>query len=549
MLSTPVLVVGGGPVGLTLALDLAARGVRCTLVERKDAPAFLPKMERCNARTMEIFRRMGIAERVRAAGRPTSLPMDVYHVITLMDPPLAHVRYGSPDALRAEARARNDGALPLEPYQLISQYTLEPLLKTLCDAHPNVDVRFGHELTSLAQDDDGVTARVRTTAGAALEVRAQYLVGCDGGTSTVRKRLGIALEGRGRIRQLVQALYYAPTLYDAVPIGPARHYKVCDEYRSGIVVQDSCKHFSMSSEHCTEDDMPRIFAAAVGAPVPFEMLSAQRWHHNLLCAQRYRDRRVVIAGDAAHLVVPTAGLGLNTGIGDAIDISWKVAALVHGWGGRELLQSYEDERRQIGVRNVRASSAATEERRSRRAAHWQPWIREDSPRGRALRAEIGRLAELEAHRTTVISGIERGYRYTNSALVWPEPGDGPDPDNPEYVPTTWPGARLPHVWLANGEALLDRIGPWFTVLRFGNRVDTRGLEDALAAAGAPFEVLALDAAEPAYEVYEGYDALLIRPDVHVAWRGRSAPRDPQAIVAAATGATDARTHRLEDALT
>jgi 2-polyprenyl-6-methoxyphenol hydroxylase-like FAD-dependent oxidoreductase len=489
---------------------------------------------------MEIYRRMGIAERVRAAGRPTSLPMDVYHILSMMEPPLAHVPYASVDALRAEARSRNDGVMPLEPYQLISQYTLEPLLKSMCEAQPNVDVRFGHELISFAQDDGGVTAMVRTSAGEELEIRADYLVGCDGGTSTVRKQLGIGLDGRGRIRELLQGLFHCPSLYDVVPIGHARHYKVCDPYRSSIVVQDSCEHFSMHAERCSEGEMPAIFAATIGTPVPFTMLSVQRWHHNLLCAQRYRDRRVVIAGDAAHLVVPTAGLGLNTGIGDAVDLSWKLAALVHGWGGSELLQSYEDERRQIGVRNVRASSNATEERWRRREAHWQPWIREDSERGRALREEIGRLAQLEAHRTTVISGIERGYRYTNSALICPEPGEGPDPDNLDYVPTTWPGARLPHVWLKNGDALLDRLGPWYTVLRFGDRVDTGGLEEALRAAGAPYTTLALAEDEPGRAVYEGFDAFLIRPDAHVAWRSRTTPRDAQAIVAAATGALDAR---------
>jgi 2-polyprenyl-6-methoxyphenol hydroxylase-like FAD-dependent oxidoreductase len=538
--ATPVLIAGGGPVGLTLALDLAARGVRCTLIERKDAPAFLPKMERCNARTLEIFRRMGIADRVRAAGYPTSYPMDVYHIITMMDPPLARVPYASVDELKAEAAARNDGVLPLEPYQLISQYTLEPLLKSLCDEHPLVDVRFGHELLGFEQDDDGVTARARTSAGADVTFRASYLVGCDGGTSTVRKALGIALEGRGNIRRMMQALYRCDTLYDVVPIGHGRHYKVSDENRSGVVCQDSCRHFSINAEDCTEADMPGIFARTVGTPIEFTTLSAGAWNHNLLCAERYRDRRVVIAGDAAHLVIPTAGLGLNTGIGDAIDLSWKLVAILAGWGGAGLLQSYEDERRQIGVRNVRASGNATEARRERRVDHWRPWIREDSERGRELRAQIGEIALLEAHKTTVITGIERGYRYTGSSLLWPEPGDGPDPDALTYVPTSWPGARLPHMWLNDGSALLDRLGPWYTVLRFGDRVDTSGIEAALAGANVPYATLALGAGEPAHEIYGGFGAFLVRPDLHVAWRGNATPRDPQAIAAVATGALDGR---------
>jgi hypothetical protein len=155
-----------------------------------------------------------------------------------------------------------------------------------------------------------------------------------------------------------------------------------------------------------------------------------------------------------------------------------------------------------------------------------PWIKEDSERGREARERVGKLAVLEAHKTTVITGIERGYRYTNSTLLWPEPGEGPDPDAIDYVPTTWPGARLPHMWCNDGSALLDHFGPWFTVLRFGNAVDTAGIEQALA----------LDADEPAHEVYGGFGAFLIRPDLHVAWRGTATPRDPAAIVAVATGA-------------
>lgn len=535
-IQTPVLIAGGGPVGLTLAIDLGARGIACTLIERKDAPAFLPKMERCNARTLEIFRRMGIADRVRAAGYPSSYPMDVYHIITMMDPPLARVPYPSVDEARAEAARRNDGVMPLEPYQLISQYTLEPLLKKIAEENPLIDVRFGHELLSFEQDAAGVTAQVRTTDGRELAFRASYLAGTDGGTSTVRKQLGVAMDGRANIRDMVQALYRCDTLYDVVPIGHGRHYKVSDEYASGVVCQDSCRHFSINAERCTPADMPAIFAKIVGTPIPFEMIATAPWRHNLLLAQRYIEGRVMLAGDSAHLVIPTAGLGLNTGIGDAIDLSWKLAAVLWGWAGPGLLQSYEDERRQIGIRNVRASGNATEERRERREEHWTPWIEEDSERGRAAREHVGRLAVLEANKTTVITGIERGYRYTNSSLLWPEPGDGPDPDNLEYVPTSWPGARLPHMWCTNGDALLDRCGQWFTVLRFGDAVDTSGIERALGAADVPYEVLVLGADEPAYDVYGGFGAFLIRPDLHVAWRGVATPREPAAIVAVAVGA-------------
>lgn len=535
MIETPVLIAGGGPVGLTLALDLGLRGIRCTLVERKDAPAFLPKMERCNARSLEIFRRMGIVDRVRAAGYPQDYPMDVYHVTRLVDPPIVRMPYPSVNELKAEAARRNDGVMPLEPYQLISQYTLEPLLKEICEENPLIDVRFGHELVGFDQDADGVTARVRTTSGADATFRAAYLVGADGGTSTVRKALGIKLNGRGNLRRLHQALFRCDRLYDVVPIGHGRHYYVADEHLSAIVCQDSCRHFSLHSEGVSEADMPGIFAGIVGTPVEFEMIACTQWSHNLLCAERYLDGRVMIAGDAAHLVVPTAGLGLNTGIGDAIDLSWKLAAILAGWGGPELLRSYEDERLQIGIRNVGVSSAATSDRINWREESYRPWIGEDSERGREARANFAEAAKHEAGTTTIITGIERGYRYTNSGIIADEPG-GPDPDAYAYVPTSWPGARLPHMWCKDGGALLDRLGPWYTVLRFGDAVDTRGIEQALAAARVPYVVLALDADEPAREVYGGYGAFLVRPDVHVAWRGSAPPADPQALVARATGA-------------
>jgi 2-polyprenyl-6-methoxyphenol hydroxylase-like FAD-dependent oxidoreductase len=540
VIQTPVLIAGGGPVGLTMALDLGRRGVRCTLIERKDKPAFFPKMERCNARTLEIFRRLGIVDRVRAAGYPSSYPMDVYHITTMMEPPLACVHYGSVDELRAEAAASNDGTSPLEPYQLISQYTLEPLLKQICEENPLIDVRFSHDLVDFEQDEHGVTAHVRTTAGEELTFRSAFLVGCDGGGSTVRKKLDIQLDGRGHIREMTQALFQCDTLYDVVPIGHGRHYKVADENNSGIVCQDSCRHFSINAEGVAEADMPAVFARTVGAPIPFDMVYSGKWFHNLLIAQRYRERRVLIAGDAAHLVIPTAGLGLNTGIGDAIDLSWKLAAIIAGWAGPHTLQSYEDERLQIGRRNVRASGGATERRRDRRDQSYKQFLREDSERGRESRAYFASIVAKDQGDTTVITGIERGYRYINSSMVAREAGDGPDPDNTVYVPTTWPGARLPHMWLNDRSALLDHIGPWYTILRFGDRVDTRGLEAALADRGVPYSVLSLAADEPAHEVYGGYGAFVIRPDVHVAWRGSHTPSDPGSIIAFATGFADAR---------
>src|SRR5213593_1944886 len=184
-MNTDVLVVGAGPVGLTLAIDLGRRGVACTLVEKKAAPEFLPKMERCNARTMEIFRRMGIADRIRAAGLDRSVPMDVYIALAMNEPPLLHLPYPSVADAQAQIAACTDGSMPRKPYQLISQYTLEPLLKSVAEQLPCVTVRYGHEFVSLSQEAVGARATVRDARGRNVEIRAQYIVGCDGGSSAV----------------------------------------------------------------------------------------------------------------------------------------------------------------------------------------------------------------------------------------------------------------------------------------------------------------------------------------------------------------------------
>jgi 2-polyprenyl-6-methoxyphenol hydroxylase-like FAD-dependent oxidoreductase len=530
---TQVLIVGAGPVGLTLALDLGQRGVRCVLIERNEAAIQLPKMERCNVRTMEIYRRLGIAEKVRDAGLPRSAPMDVFLATSMADPPIFRLPCPSVDEANAEIAAHNDGR-PLEPYQLISQYTLEPLLRSIVETLPSVTVRFGCELTSFAQDCDSVAAHVQTRAGADETIRSAYLVGCDGGSSTVRKQLGIPLQGEGNIRKLRQALFHCPELYERISMGKGRHYHIAEgPLFPFIILQDSTRHWTLHAAASSDGEMADIFKRSLGMPIEFEMLSVNEWTQHLLCAERYGEGRVFVAGDAAHLVIPTGGLGMNTGVGDAIDLSWKLAATLAGWGGPQLLASYEKERRPIGLRNVKASRAAMSGRLSWRAVY-HPDIRKNTAEGAAIRAEMASRFDVEQRKVTEISGIEAGYRYAGSPVVWPEPGDGPDPDNPLYVPTTWPGARLPHIWLNDRTALHDRLGPGYTLLRLGGtRVDTANLERALCTTGVPLEVLTVEDEAPR-EIY-GYDLLLVRPDLHVVWRGGQAPEDAGAVAAVVTG--------------
>jgi 2-polyprenyl-6-methoxyphenol hydroxylase-like FAD-dependent oxidoreductase len=506
------------------------------LVEQKEAPAFLPKMERINARSMEIFRRMGLSQKIREAGLRADVPMDVFIMEAMNKPALLRLAYPSVQQALAENRATNDGTAPSEAYQLISQYTLEPLLKKVAEDVPSVDVRFGCEFLSSQQDQSGVTITTKRFDGYQETVRALYLVGCDGGASSVRREAGIDLRGEGNLMQLRQALYRCDELFDRLPIGNGpgrgRHYHVADDKATFLIMQDSTKHWTLHSTVENAEEMNAQFEKTIGIPVKYEMLWCGPWRQNLLLANRYQRGRTFIAGDAAHLVIPTGGLGMNSGVGDAVDLSWKLAATIRGWGGPDLLRSYEIERRQIGDRNVGASRYASIGRRKWRSL-WRPDIHDTTPEGRQARDVLIRTADTEQRKTNEMIGAELGYRYVDSPIICEIPG-GPEHDLRKYHPTVWPGARLPNVWLDDGQPMQDRIGDGYTILKLGNtRADVRPLESGFRTRNAPIDVLEVSD-RIARDVY-GFDIILIRPDMHIVWRGNQLPNDAVDIANTAMG--------------
>lgn len=533
---TEVLIVGAGPVGLTLAIDLGKRGIKCTLVESKEAPQFLPKMERANARTMELYRRIGLADEIRGAGLRSDCPMDVFVITSLNDPPLLRLHYPSVDEAKAECRATNDGSGSLEPYQLISQYSLEPFLKSVAEGLPTVSVRYGCELIDFEQDDNAVSAVLKSGTGEE-SVKAHYMVGCDGGISFVRRKLGIKLSGEGGMMELRQALFRCDELFGLLPAGngpgQGRHYHVADDKATFLIMQDSTVHWTLHSVVGSDEEMKQQFEKTVGIPVKYEMLSCSPWKQNLLLADRYRDRRVFLAGDAVHLVIPTGGLGMNTGAGDAFDLSWKLSATIQGWGGDKLLDSYEQERRQVGERNIGASRYASLGRRKWRSMY-RPNITHDTLEGLQTRDNLARVADVEQRKTNEMIGAEMGYRYVDSPIIMNIPG-GPEHLFREYVPTTWPGARLPHVWLDDGSAVQDRLpAEGYVLLKLGaTSVDTSPLEAAFQKLNAPFSVLEFRD-RIAREIYQ-HDLILLRPDMHIVWRGSKLPEDCEPMVAVVTG--------------
>lgn len=527
-----VIVVGGGPAGFCTAIDLGRRGARCLIMERNPATAPWPKMDRTNARSMEFFRRIGIADRVRQQGLPPDIPMDVFLMTKLSEPPVAVLQFPSVAEWRKRIAASHDGSLPLEPYQLVAQNKVEPVLKEVAESTPNVTVRHGCEVVSFVQDDSGVTVTARKINGEEVIARASYLVGCDGGVSAVRKQLDIKLNGQGSIREMRQVIFYSADLFDKIPYGKGRHYSFLDPQGSfTIVVQGDRKEFTLHTALPEGTDFQAVIRKLVGYACDIKILHVVTWRHHLLLADRYRDRRVFLAGDSAHLVIPTGGLGMNTALGDAFDLSWKLAAVIKGWGGPALLDSYELERRPVGVNNVAASGWA-----AAGVPIWQsmvkPYVLDDTDEGADLRHEIGKSFRINHGRMHGMRGAEFGYTYAGSAIL--DKGSEPEAwDTNIYTPHTRPGARAPHMWLRDGRALQDVGGDWYTLLDFDGDNDTSEFEAAFRSIRAPLKVLRLD--EPHMRKLYDKKLFLLRPDLHIAWRGDKPPASTRELVDRVTG--------------
>jgi 2-polyprenyl-6-methoxyphenol hydroxylase-like FAD-dependent oxidoreductase len=522
---TGVLIAGGGPVGLTLAIALGQAGVPCTVVESKTEHAFLPKMELLNARSMEIYARLGLERAIRNAGYPLDAPMDVVVTTALNDPLIHRIPYPSTNEMQARIAASNDGSEPRCAYQRISQYTLEPLLRAAAESLASVTVRFGTRLERFTQSHAGVQASVVDADGRCARIAAQHLVGCDGAGSTVREQLEIELVGRARVSRLLHVFFRCDDLLDRHPLGVARHYNIVGALAVGLIAQDDLRHYALHGDLPDDVDARRLIDEVVGTPVAAGILHVGSWTPHLLVAERYRHRRVFLAGDAAHQYIPTGGFGLNTGIGDAVDLAWKLVGVHRGWAGPGLLASYGQERRPVGERNRAAAATAARGHATWRRAY------DEGVRG----APLVDLIDVEQRKCHELRGVELGYRYEDSPLVMGE-GLG-EPPFSEYEPVAAPGARLPHVWLGDGIALHDELGAGFSVLHLGD-VDVDPLVQALRRRGAPVDVRRVDDPD-VRRVYEA-DALLVRPDLHVAWRGHGEVDAPELVAATATGHSDPR---------
>lgn len=529
IVETDVVIAGAGPVGMVLALELGRRGIDCILLNDRQTTAQHPKANAISSRTMEHLRRLGVAEAVRARGLDADHPTDVSYFTRLTGYEIG--RYRQPSRAQSLEMARaGEGPWPSpEPPHRCSQLFLEEELKRAVDRLPSVDIRFGWRLEGFQDSRDHVTARAdEVDGGAILNIRAKYLVGCDGAASFVRKQLGIELAGEaGVVRPMMGGPMFASYIETepSPPWLPAdrawQYWSINGDTRSCMIHIDSHSQFvfmfAIPDERDRENVDPRPYLYnAVGREIPVKILSTLNWTAGFaLVAERLAQGRVFLAGDAAHLFTPTGGMGMNTGVDDAVNLGWKMAAVLKGWGGAELLESYHIERHAIGERNVAMADRFAE---SVGSVPITEALETDTAMGKAERERLTQHFSQHGEYEFKIPGIFLGLNYAESPIVAYD-NTQPPPDHPnDYTPNACPGSRAPHVWLGD-DALYDQLGREFTLLRFGDGGDTARLRAAAEAQRIPLTILPVED-ENSRALY-GCHFVLIRPDQHVAWRGDS----------------------------
>ena len=531
-----VLISGGGPCGLMLANELGRRGIRCLLVDAKPGTAFNPQANATQARTMEHFRRLGFAHEIRALGLPPDHPTDIAYFTRYARHELARIRLPTAAEAIVRVKSMSGSWSAAELPHRVSQKFVEEVLRRHAQAWPSNDVRYGWTLEGFDDDGASVRATVRPSGGGAAQaVVAKYLVGADGARSFVRQRLGIEWSGvTGIQREFMGGKMFAVYLRAPQFLSVLRHPKawmyvsVNRERRAFMASVDGIAEYAFhaalrpgeEADAWTEADARRVFAEAVGAEIPIEILSMGTWlAGHALVAARFAQGRVFIAGDAAHLFTPTGGLGYNTAVEDAVNLGWKLAAAIRGQAPATLLASYEAERRPLALRNTGFARRFAD---SVGLFVARPELDEASERGEAERRLAARHLDEHARLEFNIPGVTFGGRYDGSPVIV---GDGAPlpPDEPNaYTPTASPGGRPPHAWLDDGSSLYDHFhDSEGTLLALGADVpDTGAFQAAAQALAVDLRVVHL----PQTALRELYEAplALIRPDHIVAWRGTSA---------------------------
>lgn len=512
---TDVLIVGAGPSGLATAIELGLRGVRTLVLERNDRSGTAPRAKTTNVRTRTHLRRWGIAGRLaEEAPFGVDYPNNMVFVTRLAGAELTRF-------FNAFNASPERSPFYPEHGQWVPQYTLEKVLVEKARTLPSVDLRFNTKFLTADQDETGVRATIEQD-GKTIEVRARYLVGADGARSAVRELVGATMEGRHGLTHAYNIIFRAPGLDQAHRHGPAAIYwQISKDGFSAVGPMDRGDTWFFvpagvpEGQKISEADAAEMIRRRTGIDLPIEILSADQWAASELLADRYAKGRILLAGDACHLHPPAGGYGMNMGIGDGVDLGWKIAATLQGWGGPDLIASYEAERRPVhravideAMANFVIYTAAI-----------PPEIEDDTPEGAAIRDRLGRAILASKGREFNTLGTVLGLGYEGSPLVAAEPGAAPERDSQNYVPSARPGSLAPHAWLSDETSLYDLFGQGFSLL-IAEGADAGQVAlavDQAEALGVPLE-LVRPRGVPVADLYQA-TLILVRPDQHVAWRG------------------------------
>jgi len=525
-----VLIVGGGPIGLALAADLGRRGVTALLVEKNENKIGSAKMLEVGVRTMEFCRQLGIADQVHNWGFPLDLPLDSAFVTSLAGYEIGRVRTPAIGP-RTGSEHSPERTLPCP------QTWFDPILQGCARAFPTITLRHRVQLEDFIQDCDGVTATLNDLSVGGVEiVRTDYLVGCDGFASTVRDLLGIAIRGEPHLDWSMTVYLRIPDLFASYDKEKAFRYVFVGpegtwSFLSLVDGQDlwRLQLVDLDERGLQNADIEAMMRRCMGREIPYTIESKTLWVRKRTVADRFMDGRVFLAGDSAHAHPPNGGIGMNTGIQDAFDLGWKLAAVLEGWGAPVLLDSYDYERRPA---SARAAEVSLQNYRRLTSAAQRADIDAPTATGDAARRAIGEQLVEENKKAWHRPGAHLGYIYHPSPIVVPDGTSVPADDTVGYEPTAFPGARAPHAWLGPGQSILDLFGGGFVLLKFDD-VPSEALERAAADRAVPlivYRVTSLDAA--ALYVRK---LVLVRPDGHVAWRGDSLP-DPLTLIDTVRGA-------------
>ncbi len=533
--STPVLIVGGGPVGMAVAAELGRYNVECLLVETTDGAVDHPRASALNSRTMEFCRRWGISEKVQKVGTPPDFPHTVIYVTSFTGHWIATV----------DRPHHGGGSEPLpetpERPQRCNQIWFNPVLREHLDTLPGVSQRLLCRLEAIERDGEGYIGTLRDLTDDSLHrVASRYVVAACGGRSSVPKSIGVSMGPDSLLSHSINIFIRTPALWERHDKGKAalNFFVGQDGLWGGLTAQDGRDYWRLTLhgnksyiDPATID--PHFWLRrAFGGDFEYEFLNMVAWARREWTAVRFQQDGVFLVGDAAHQNSPSGGFGLNTGMGDAIDLGWKLASAINGWSGPAMLDSYEIERRPVALRNV--TEAADNYRRY--ALPDTTLIEDPGPAGEALRKEIGEGLGESQRRQMVTDGIALGYRYDPSPICVPDGSAKPPDDFGVYTPTARPGSRAPHGWIAPGKSILDLFGDGFVLLRFGGDAPhADALAEAARLRGVPFAVEPI--ADPALADLYRAKLVLVRPDGHVAWRGDSVPGESLAVIDRVRGAT------------